>query len=134
MIAPTPRRRTEFPLFKSSLVAAALVALLAAPATVGASQPTATASKSCGVSKKPRALGPTYTLGLSVKGTSCKNGRGFVRAYYKCRGGGKGRCRHKVSGYRCSEKRSNAISTQFDARVSCRKGRRRITHKYTQFT
>jgi hypothetical protein len=118
-----------------SLAALATTAILVAlPATAGASAPTATASKSCGVSKKPRALGPTYTLGLSVKRTSCANGRGFVRSYYKCRGGGKGRCRHKVSGYRCSEKRSNVIRTQFDARVTCKKGGRRITHKYTQFT
>jgi len=121
-------------LLKSSLAAVAVIALLAVPASAAASQPQATASKSCGVSKKPRALGPTYTLGLSVKRTSCANGRGFVRSYYKCRGGGKGRCRRKVSGYRCSEKRSNAIRTQFDARVTCKKGGRRITHKYTQFT
>ena len=117
-----------------SLATGAVVALLAVPATAAASQPSATASKSCGVSKKPRALGPTYTLGLSVKGTSCANGRGFVKSYFKCRGGGKGKCRRKVSGYSCSEKRSNAIRTQFDARVTCKKGGRRITHKYTQFT
>ena len=117
-----------------SVAVVALLAVLVLPATAGASQPSATASKSCGVSKKPRALGPTYTLGLSVRGTSCANGRGFVRDYYRCRGGGKGRCRRKVSGYRCSERRSNVISTQFDARVTCRKGGRRITHKYTQFT
>lgn len=120
---------------KMSLALLAAVAVLVAlPLGASASAPSASASKSCGVSKKPRALGPTYTLGLSVKGTSCANGRGFVRSYYKCRGGGKGRCRRKVSGYRCSEKRSNVIRTQFDARVTCKKGRRRITHKYTQFT
>ena len=112
----------------------AVIAVLALPATGVASQPSATASKSCSVSQKPRALGPTYTLGLSVRGTSCANGRGFVRDYYNCRGGGRGRCRRRVSGYRCSERRSNVIRTQFDARVSCRKGARRITHKYTQFT
>jgi len=116
----------------AALVATAV--LVALPATVGSKEPSATASKSCGVSKKPRALGPTYTLGLSVKGTSCANGRGFVRSWYKCRGGGKRRCGRKVSGYRCSERRSNVIRTQFDARVSCKKGSRRITHKYTQFT
>jgi hypothetical protein len=121
-------------LFKLSVAALATIALLAVPTTAVASSPSASISKSCSVSKKPRALGPTYTLGLSVKGTSCANGRGFVRAYYKCRGGGKGRCRRRVSGYRCSEKRSNVIRTQFDARVTCKKGGRRIVHKYTQFT
>ncbi len=121
-------------MFKLTLAAVTAVALLALPTTAIASSPSATASKSCRVSKKPRALGPTYTLGLSVKGTSCSNGRGFVKSYYKCRGGGKRKCRRKVSGYRCSEKRSNVIRTQFDARVTCKKGRRRITHKYTQFT
>ena len=121
-------------MFKLSLAALATIALLAVPSTAMASSPSASISKSCGVSKKPRALGPTYTLGLSVKGTSCSNGRGFVKSYYKCRGGGKGKCRRKVSGYSCSEKRSNVIRTQFDARVSCKKGGNRITHKYTQFT
>ena len=34
----------------------------------------------------------------------------------------------------CSEKRSNVIKTQFDARVTCKKGRARIITDYTQFT
>lgn len=125
----------ESSLFRTFLAVAAAIGLLAVPATAGASSPSATAAtKSCSVSSKPRALGPTYTLGLSVRGTSCANGRGFVRSYFKCRGGGRGKCRRRVLGYRCSERRSNVIRTQFDARVTCKKRGRGITHKYTQFT
>ena len=122
-----PRWRTEFPCSSCLWPRSRRSRCWRCPPPPWPRRPSASISKSCGVSKKPRALGPTYTLGLSVKGTSCANGRGFVRAYYKCRGGGKGRCRRKVSGYRCSEKRSNVIRTQFDARVTCKKGGRRIT-------
>lgn len=99
--------------------------------------PVAAASKSCGASSKPRALGPTYTTSLSVSRTTCRSGRRLVRAWNSCRvaaGGRDGRCRRRVLGYSCSERRSNVIRTQFDATVSCKKGSRRIRHAYTQLT
>jgi hypothetical protein len=91
----------------------------------------------CSVRGVERKLGPTYTTSLSVSGVSCASGRSFVKAFYRCRvanGGRKGRCTKRVDGFRCSERRSNVISTQFDARVSCARGSRRIVHTYTQFT
>ncbi|HYF27266.1 MAG TPA: hypothetical protein VD931_16090 [Baekduia sp.] len=83
---------------------------------------------------------PTYTRSLRVSGgASCGTGHKLLKAYYRCRvaapsPGKKGRCTSKVLGYSCSERRFNSIKTQFDAKVSCRKGRARINHDYTQFT
>ena len=99
--------------------------------------PSGAHAASCSLKGKERTLGPTYTTKLTVKGTSCRSGQRFVRAYYKCRkanGGTDGRCRKRVGGYACRERRTNVIRTQFDASVSCRKGKRRINHRYTQFT
>ncbi len=99
--------------------------------------PAGAQAASCGLQGKERKLGPTYTTKLTVKGVSCKSGQRFVKSYYRCRkaaGGADGRCRKRVSGYRCTERRTNVIRTQFDATVSCKKGTRRIAHRYTQFT
>ena len=66
---------------------------------------------------------------------SCRRAKKVVRAYYNCRldnGGKRGKCKG-VSGYSCSESRSG-IRTQFDARVTCRKGGKRVKHTYTQNT
>jgi hypothetical protein len=82
---------------------------------------------------------PTYTRSLKVSGgASCATGHKLIRAYYKCRvaspsPGKNGRCTSKVLGYSCTEKRSNVIKTQFDARVTCKKGRAKIISDYTQF-
>jgi len=117
-------------------VAAAVGALTILPAGAQASGPEAVAAKSCSLAGKTRSLGPTYTTSLSVKRTSCAKGRGLVTSYYNCRkrnGGKKGRC-SGVSGYSCSERRYNVIKTQFDAKATCKKGRKKVVHTYTQFT
>ncbi len=81
---------------------------------------------------------PTYTRSLKVSGgATCATGKKMIGAYYRCRkanGGKKGRCTKKVLRYSCSERRSNVIATQFDANVTCRKGKAKITMAYTQFT
>lgn len=83
---------------------------------------------------------PTYTRSLKVSGgAKCATGHKLIKAYYKCRvakpsPGKKGRCTSKVLGYTCTEKRSNVIKTQFDARVTCKRGKARIVSDYTQFT
>lgn len=108
---------------------AALALLAVAPAGAMA--------KNCNISGKERKLGPTYVTSLSVSGVSCGTGERVVKAYHRCRfsaGGKKGRCTRKVSGYSCSERRGDAIPTQFDARVTCKRGSKRVTHSYTQFT
>jgi hypothetical protein len=108
-----------------------------AVAQAGEPEPTATAAARCSLSGKERRLGPTYTTALSVTGTSCATGERVVRAWYACRkrnGGAKGRCTSRVLRFSCTETRGEAIPTQFDARVRCRKGSARVNHSYTQYT
>jgi hypothetical protein len=118
------------------IVAATVGALATLPAGAQAAGPEAVASKSCSLSGKTRSLGPTYTTSLSVKRVKCSKGQSLVKAYYNCRkrnGGKKGRC-GGVSGYSCGERRYAAIPTQFSATATCKKGRKKVVHKYTQFT
>jgi hypothetical protein len=118
-------------------VAAVVGALAVLPAGAqAASGPEAVAAKACSLAGKTRSLGPTYTTSLSVTRVSCSKGRSLVKDYYHCRldnGGKRSRC-GGVSGYKCSERRSNVIPTQFDASVTCKKGRKTVKHTYTQFT
>lgn len=120
--------------FVATLAAAAAFALLAADAQ---SAPRASAAATrCDVSNVARRLGPTYVTSLNVTGVRCASGISVVRAFHTCRlaNGVRGRCVRRVSGYSCSETR-NGISTQFSARVTCRKGRsKKVVHTYTQFT
>jgi hypothetical protein len=117
------------------------VAVLAGAALAPASARAASCSLSSDEEYHPAGKSlPTYTRSLKVSGgATCANGHKLIKAYYKCRvaspsPGKKGRCTSKVLGYSCSEKRSNVIKTQFDARVTCRKGKARIISDYTQFT
>lgn len=118
-----------------AVVVLAGVALLPATASAATCKLTADEKYHRANNKKP-----TYTRSLKVSGgASCATGHKMISAYYKCRveppsSGKAGRCTKKVLGYSCSEKRSNVIKTQFDARVTCRKGRARIVTDYTQFT
>jgi hypothetical protein len=118
-------------------VAVTACALLVVPAAAQAAEgPEAIAAKSCSLAGKTRSLGPTYTTALSVRNVSCRKGRALVKAYYDCRidnGGRKGRC-GAVSGYSCSERRYDVIPTQFSATATCKKGDKKVVHKYTQFT
>ncbi|HEX6390885.1 MAG TPA: hypothetical protein VFZ89_15600 [Solirubrobacteraceae bacterium] len=125
----------------SHLKSAALaVAILAGAALVPASASAATC-KLTADEKYHRANNklPTYTRSLKVSGgATCATGHKMIREYYKCRvappsSGKAGRCTKRVLGYSCSERRSNVIKTQFDARVTCKKGRARILTDYTQF-
>jgi hypothetical protein len=122
----------------ASLAALAVAVAMPAASLGGNSLPQAEASKSCHLSRHDeRHSGPTYLLKLSVFRTRCKNGKKVVKGYYKCRknnGGRRGHCKKRVFGYKCSEKRFNELpKTQFDARVTCKKGRRKIKHTYEQF-
>ena len=108
--------------------------------------PSPAAAKTCGLTAdeeyhRANNKKPTYTRSLKVSGgASCATGHKMITAYYRCRvappsPGKKGRCTAKtVLKYRCTEKRSNVIPTQFDARVTCTKGRAKIITDYTQFT
>lgn len=114
---------------RSLALAAALVALLALGATAGA-RPTAHAAGTCAAGKYP---GQGYFQRLTVSRVSCTTGRRVMRAHYACRTrhGRKGFC-PSVLGYRCKEIR-NAISTEYNARVTCTSGVRRVVYFYQQF-
>ena len=107
----------------------ALVAALAIVALAGVGTASA---KSCSSAKYP---GDGYFTSLSVRGTSCASGRTVQRHHYSCRvrnGGRDGRCNRRVDGYSCSERRGERTPAEYNARVSCRKGSRRITFTYQQ--
>ncbi len=107
------------------------LAALAALAVVAVAGTGTAAAKSCKPAKYP---GDGYFTSLSVKGTSCASGRTVQKHHYSCRvrnGGKDGRCNKRVDGYSCSERR-NRISTEINARVSCKKGSRRVSFTYQQ--
>ncbi len=110
---------------KNAILAALACGLLAvAPATASA--------KSCSPPKYP---GDGYFTSLSVSGVSCATGRDVARAYYRCRikKGIRGRCTTRVLRFSCTERRES-ISTQFEARVTCKRGGKRVVHTYQQNT
>ena len=112
------------------LTAAASVALLGAA-------PASAAGCRLSSSEQRGGLGATYTTSLSVKGVSCSGGKRVARTFQACRkrnGGADGRCNRRVRRFSCSERRSNKIRTQYDSRVTCKRGSRRVIFTYTMFT
>jgi hypothetical protein len=106
-----------------AVAVAATLVVLTAPA----------AAKSCDVGNT-RGYGTTYVTKIGVSGVSCAKGKSLVRAFQACRPGKSGKCA-RVSGYRCSERRYNKLpQTSYDSDVTCKKGGKRVTHTYTQFT
>jgi hypothetical protein len=115
-----------------SVAAVAAVSLFAAGGA-GAS-PQVHAAKSCNISGQQRSLGASYVTSLSVRHTSCSKGKAVVRAYHACRQahGWKGKCGHRVKGFRCRRHIQASSPVQYDAKVTCRRGGKRVTHTYTQ--
>jgi hypothetical protein len=113
---------------------AAAATLAAGGAATGAAAPApARAATTCSVPKYP---GSGYFTSLSVKKVGCATGRKLALRWYACRtqdGGIKGHCARHVLGFSCTEVRQS-IPTEFDARVTCRRGGRRIVHTYQQDT
>jgi hypothetical protein len=97
--------------------------------------PAAHTAGSCAV---PRYPGSGYFTSLRVSSTSCSTGRKVALAHYHCRraNGIRGRCHHAVLGYSCTEYRptSGRIPTQYNARVTCKRGGRRVVFTYQQNT
>ena len=118
---------------RASLLALLLVALSAA-ATAVASGPRVHAARSCNISGEQRNLGASYVTSLSVRHTSCSKGKAVVRAYPKCRRahGWRGTCRHRVLHFKCRRHIQASSPVQYDAKVTCRRGAKRVTHTYTQ--
>lgn len=99
--------------------------------------PSSALARSCSVVGSEQKLGPTYTTRLSATKETCARAKTLVKAHYACRvraGGRKGRCRTRVRGYTCRERRTAGIPTQFDAHVTCTNGGRRVVFDYTQYT
>jgi hypothetical protein len=79
-----------------------------------------------------------FTPPVKATNVTCASARKLVLAYYKCRikaGGKKGTCTNRtVNGLKCKEYRpaSGTIPTQFNARVTCTKGAKKVVHNYQQ--
>jgi hypothetical protein len=120
MISEISRLRLAF----AALVAtAAVIVLAAAPAA---------RATTCADGRLPNGNG--YFTSLTVTKVSCKTGKRVVLAYYKCRikKGKKARCTDKVLGYSCREVKRTQIPTEINARVTCKRGARRVVHTYQQ--
>ena len=112
-----------------------LTAALATAATaslIGAGP--AAATKNCSPGTYP---GDGYFTKLTVTGISCSGGRAVEKGHYRCRikHGKRGKC-PSFSGWRCSEFRpaSGNIPTEYNARVTCKKGSRKVVYTYQQNT
>ena len=113
-------------------LAVCLVALSAPAAGVQSeSRPVARAAQACPVPDYP---GDGYFTSLRVKHVSCKTGRSLALAYYRCRAkhGRAGKCtKGRIMRFRCHEVRMS-IPTELDARVTCKRGAKRVIHSYQQ--
>ena len=118
---------------KLSLGCCSALACFATPVVATAGGPTASAARACSAPDYP---GSGYFTALTVKGASCGKGRRVTLAHYRCRtsSGKSGRCGRRVLGYRCSEGKRNSIPTEFNARVTCRRGAKRVVYVYQQNT
>jgi hypothetical protein len=118
-----------------ALVLAAAGLLAAGVHTAPASASTARAARTCSPPEYP---GNGYFTSLSVRHTTCGKGRKVARAHYRCRRkhGIRGHCHHRVLHYRCKERRPSSarIPTQYSARVTCKRGHRRVVFVYQQNT
>jgi plastocyanin domain-containing protein len=123
---------------RSSLLLSFAVACFAIAMAVSAQQASSAHYTSCSYSKSAGKYGlGMYLKGLKVSGgPTCADGRTFVKDYYKCRTKGSkplnGKCTNPPHGYSCTEKRTNKTSLTFDGRATCKKGSKRVIHKFIQ--
>lgn len=125
---------------KLRLAAALAIAALtmgAAATTSSAGEPTASASRACSVAGDQRDFPPaSYVTSIRVRNTTCRKGKKVTRAYHRCRkahGGANGRCPNRVLRFRCSEGEREVVpGIQYNAKVTCRRGARKIVSTYTQ--
>ena len=94
---------------------------LASAALAGAHTPAAHAAASCGVGNG-KGYGYTYLTSLNVTRTSCANGKAVAKKHGHARG------------WHCSTKRLATSPVQYQARVTCTSGNRRVVWTYTQNT
>ena len=119
------------------LMTLALTACLLFAALAGA-QASFAATKSCSSPARKAGLKGGYFSKLRVTNVSCSEGKRVVYGYYSCRmskGGKKASCHGRtIRGLRCTEYRDPDLSipTEFNARVTCRKGSKKVVHVYQQ--
>lgn len=113
---------------KPRLLAAAIACAVLALSAFGAAP--ASATTTCG--KLGAYPGDGYFTSLKVTNISCSGGKDVMRAHYRCRvrNGKRGRC-PSFSGWSCTERRQ-AIATEYNARVICRKSGRTVNYTYQQ--
>ena len=130
-----PTRPNRLRALSCAIPAALAVAALGTAPTAVASGPVAHAAKTCGVSENDYP-GNGYFTRLTVRGTSCANGKKVAKAHYHCRiaqGGIKGHCKRRVLGYRCKEGTRHSVpGVYYNVKVSCSNGSRRVGFFYQQ--
>ena len=119
------------------LALAATVLVTAIPAAASADGPSASASRGCSIKGQQRDFPPaSYVTSLRVFNASCRKGKSVIRGYHKCRkanGGANGRCPNRILRFRCTEGAREAVpGVQYNAKVTCRRGARKIVSTYTQ--
>lgn len=102
------------------LIALAALAISAVPAQ----------ARSC----SPFGVSAGYITSLEVKRTTCGAGAKVARAHYACRNenGRRGRCTRRVRRYICSEGKRFGTQQEFNAKVTCKRGRKRVVFFYQQ--
>jgi hypothetical protein len=135
------------------LARAAVVSAVIGVVGVAGAQPSTAKTKtsktktySCGdvpVRKTPAGLKGGYLTNITVTGSyskkssACRSGNALALAYYKCRRhkGIKASCSGRtINGLKCRESRpaNSQSDDQINARVTCRKGSKKIVHYYQQ--
>lgn len=100
-------------------------------------------TKTCNIKKSPKYPNKNpggYFTSLKVRSVSCTSGKKLMTAFYRCRRkngqGVEGRCRQsKVNGLKCKESRPKSgrrAGVEYNARVTCTKGSKRVIHTYQQ--
>jgi hypothetical protein len=112
------------------------IAAIAAAGASGSGTATASSYHRCNISGQQRDLGASYVTSLKVDNTSCRKGKKVVRHFHACRinaGGANGKCHREVVGFSCHEHRFDAVPhVQYNSRVTCVDGGKRVKHTYTQ--
>jgi hypothetical protein len=125
----------------AAMLAGAVLGLLLLPCAGALAQAGArpgTPFGPCQIAGREANLGPTYVGHVAVSGgAGCPQAVRLIGAFYRCQvrhGGIAGSCPSLLEGFRCLEDRYDVVTVQYQARVSCTRGRQRARYEYTQIT
>lgn len=139
------RRFARFSILCACVAVAGLVS--AQPAMTKSKSKSKTKTYYCGdLSNKrtPKGLKGGYITSIKVvgryskKSSACRSGRSLVLNYYKCRARKKSikaSCNGRtINGLKCRDSRpkDSQTDTEINARVTCKKGSKKIYHNYQQ--